>query len=116
MDKQQIIEKTVEVLRPFETANIMNTIQTMTFKDLFTNPVTLLIVVLLLYFGLIKRSKAVLLTMFGLAGTICILRYAMPAASVDGPVETSLGSLVPFVVGGVIVGGVIVYFAFIKSE
>ncbi|HPX62486.1 MAG TPA: hypothetical protein PLN25_12085 [Deltaproteobacteria bacterium] len=116
MDKQNWTEKTVEMLRPFETDNLLNTIQTITIKEVFSNPILLTIICVLLYFGVIRRSKAVLLTMFALLGIIMIIRFAMPASPTAGAVETSLDALIPFIVGGVVIGGVIIYFTFIKSE
>ena len=116
MDKQTMVEKTIEVLRPFETENLMTTLQTMTLKQLFTNPVMLCIIAFLLFFGIIKRSKTILLSLFSILGMIFIIRFAMPASSAAGSTEMSLGSVVPFVIGGVVIGGVIIYFSFIKSE
>lgn len=112
MDKQQFVEKTTEILRPFETANLMTTMQTLSLKDIFSNPVVLVIVAFLFFFGVIKRSKAVLLTLFGLIGLILLARYAMPAPGT----ELSLKSLIPFAFGGVLIGGVIIYFSMIKSD
>jgi hypothetical protein len=45
-------------------------------------------------------------------GLIVILRYAMPAQGE----EITLSSLLPFVGFGILTGGVIIYFSFIKSE
>ncbi len=116
MDKQTFTEKTVEFLRPFETDNLMNTLQTMTLKQIFTNPVMLCIMALLLFFGVYKRSKTILLSLFSIIGLIFIVRFAMPAGNVANNAEMSLGSVMPFVVGGVVIGAVIIYFTFIKSE
>lgn len=114
MEKQSTTDKLVEFLRPFETENLMNTLQTMTLKDIFTNPVLLCVFALLLFFGIYKRSKTILLSLFTLVGMIVIIRFAVPANA--GSTEMSLGSVVPFVVGGVAIGAVIIYFTFIKSE
>lgn len=111
MDKQQLIEKTTDVLRPFETENLITTMQTITLQQIFTNPVVLLVIALVLFFGVIKRSKTVLLTLFSLIGLIIIMRFAMPAPSE----EMSLSSIIPFVGIGVVVGGVVVYFTLIKD-
>ncbi|MBT1072480.1 hypothetical protein [Pelotalea chapellei] len=111
MDKQ-LLEKTTEVLRPFETANLMHSLQTMTLQQIFSNPAILAIITVVFFLGIIKRSKTVLLTLFTMVGAIVILRYAMPAAGE----ELSLKSLVPFACGGLLIGGVIIYFSLIKSE
>jgi hypothetical protein len=112
MDKEQLAEKVTEALRPFETANLMNTIQNLTLKQIFTHPTFLIIVTAVFFFGVIKRSKTVLLTLFALIGFIVIARFAMPAPGE----ELSMKSVLPFVGGGVVIGSVIIYFALIKSD
>lgn len=111
MDKQQFIEKTTETLRPFETSNLMNTMQTLTLSQIFTNPIVLIIIVGVLFFGILKRSTPVLLTLFFLIAMIVFMRYAMPPAGQ----ELSLSSIGPFIGFGVLIGGVIIYFSMIKS-
>ena len=111
MEKQQLIEKTTEVLRPFETSNLMTTMQTLTLHQIFTNPVVLIIIIGCLFFGVMKRSVPVLLTLFFLFAMIVFMRYAMPAPGQ----ELSLSSVVPFVGAGVFIGGVIIYVSMIKS-
>lgn len=112
MDNQQLAEKATEALRPFETANLMTTLQNLSLQQIFSNPIILITIALVFFFGVIKRSKTVLLTLFGLIGMIVILRFAMPAPGE----ELSLKSLIPFVGVGIAIGGVIIYFSLIKSE
>lgn len=114
MEKQQLIEKTTEALRPFETANLMHTMQTLTLKQIFTNPAVLGVIAIVLFLGVIKRSKTVLLSLFALIGLIILVRFAIPASSTSE--EMSLGSVVPFVVIGAVIGGVIIYFSLVKSD
>ncbi len=114
MNKQEFIEKATEALRPFETDNLIHSMQTLTLQQIFTNPVVLLVITLLLFFGIIKRSKTVLLTLFSLIGLIVIMRYAMPATSTAE--DLSLKSVVPFIVIGVVIGGVVIYFSLVKSD
>lgn len=111
MEKQQLIEKTTEALRPFETANLMETIQTLTLTQIFTNPVVLVVVLGLFFFGVLKKSTPVLLTLFFLIAMIVFMRYAMPAPGQ----ELTLSSILPFIGAGVVIGGVIIYFSMIKS-
>lgn len=113
MDKQQFIEKATDILRPFETENLIKTMQTLTLKEIFTHPAVLIAITLAFFFGVIKRSKTVLLTLFGLIGLIVIMRFAMPGASSE---EMSLSSVVPFVAIGVVIGCVIIYFSLVKSD
>jgi hypothetical protein len=112
MEKQQVLDKTVEVLRPFETSNLMTTLQTLSLAQLFTNPVVLIIIIGVLFFGVLKKSTPVLLTLFFLIAMIVFMRYAMPAPGQ----ELSLTSIFPFVGAGVAIGGVIIYFSIIKSD
>lgn len=111
MDKQQMIEKTTEALRPFETANLMNTIQNLTLQQIFMHPVVLIVVVGALFFGVIKKSTPVLLTLFFLIAMIVFMRYAMPPPGQ----ELTLSSILPFVGAGVFIGGVIIYISMIKN-
>jgi len=116
MDKQQMMEKATEVLRPFETENLMTAMQTLTLQQIFSNPAVLAIIAVLLFFGVIKKSKTVLLTLFTMIGLIVMVRYAIPPVSTANQVESSMGSLMPFIFGGVVIGGVIIYFSMIKSD
>jgi hypothetical protein len=111
MDKQQLIEKTTETLRPFETANLMATMQTLTLSQIFTNPVVLIFIIAVLFFGVLKKSTPVLLTLFFLIAMIVFMRYAMPPAGQ----ELTLSSIGPFIGFGVVIGGVIIYYTMIKS-
>lgn len=112
MDKEQLIEKTTETLRPFETSNLINTMQNLTLQQVFSHPAVLIMILAVLFFGVIKRSKPVLLTLFMLMGLIVILRYAMPAPGDD----LSMSSMLPFIGAGLVTGGVIIYFSLIKSD
>ena len=112
MDKQELVEKTTEILRPFETANLVDTIQHLTLNQIFTNPVILIIIAVVFFLGVIKRSKVVLLILFILLGLVVILRFAMPA---PGEVLT-IASMFPFIGFGVLICSVIIYFSFIKND
>lgn len=111
MDKQQVIEKTTEALRPFETSNLMTTMQTLTLSQIFSNPVVLIIIIAVLFFGILKKSTPILLTLFFLIAMIVFMRYAMPPPGQ----EVSLSSIGPFIGFGVAIGGVIIYYSMIKS-
>lgn len=111
MEKQHLIDKTTEVLRPFETSNLMTTMQTMTVSQIFTHPAMLIIIIIVLFYAVLKRSMPVLLTLFFLVAMIIFVRYAMPAPGQ----ELSLSSIVPFIGAGVAIGGVIIYFSMVKS-
>ena len=112
MDKQQLVDKTTETLRPFETANLIETIQHLSIKQVFSHPVVLILIVAIFFFGVVKRSKTVLLSLFSLICVAVIMRYAMPVPGDD----LSMSSMFPFIGGGLLVGGVIIYFSLIKSD
>ena len=111
MDKQQMIEKTTETLRPFETSNLMETMQTLTLTQIFTHPAVLIVIIGVLFYGVIRKSTPVLLTLFFLVAMIVFMRYAMPPAGQ----ELTLSSIGPFIGFGVAIGGVIIYYSMIKS-
>ncbi len=111
MEKQKLVEKTVEVLRPLETQNLMTTIQNLTLQQIFSNWVFLLVTLCLLFFGIYKKSKTVLLTLFFLVALIVMVKFAMPAPGS----EMGLSSILPFIGFGLGIGGVIVYFTFMKD-
>lgn len=111
MDKEQLVDKTVEVLRPFETQNLMTTIQNLTLQQIFSNWIFLLITFGLIFFGIYKKSKTVLLTVFFLLALIVMIRFAMPAPDE----ELSMKSILPFIGFGLGIGGVVVYFSLVKD-
>ena len=112
MDKQQLIEKTTETLRPFETSNLIDTMQHLNIKQIFSHPAVLIIIIAIFFFGVVKRSKAVLLSLFSLVCLAVIVRYAMPATGDD----LSMSSMLPFIGGGLLIGGVVIYFTLVKSD
>jgi hypothetical protein len=112
MDKQQLVEKTAETLRPFETSNLIETVQHLNVKQIFSHPAVLILIVAIFFFGVIKRSKTVLLSLFSLFCIAVIIRYAMPVPGDD----LSMSSTLPFIGGGLLVGGVVVYFSLVKSD
>jgi len=112
MDKQQLMEKTAETLRPFETGNLVDSIKNMSVSQIFSHPAVLILIVLFFFFGVFKRSKTVLLTLFAMVCVAVIMRYAMPAPGDD----LSISATLPFIGGGLLIGGVIVYFSLVKSD
>lgn len=112
MDKDKLIEKTTETLRPFETSNLIDTMQHLSIKEVFSHPLVLIAIVAIFFFGVVKRSKLVLLSLFSLFCLAIIMRYAMPAPGDD----LSITATLPFIGGGLLVGGVIIYFSLIKSD
>ncbi len=112
MDKQSLINKTVETLRPFETSNLIETMQHLNVKLVFSHPAVLFLIVVIFFFGVIKRSKTALLGLFSLFSIALIVRYTMPSPDDS----LSMASTLPFIGGGLLVGGVVIYFSLIKSD
>lgn len=112
MDKQQLIEKTTETLRPFETDNLIETMKHLSVTQVFSNPVVLVMLAAIFFFGVVRRSKVVLLSLFSLICLAVILRFAMPAPGED----LSVSSTLPFIGGGLLVGCVVIYFSLIKTD
>lgn len=111
MEKQELLEKTAETLRPLETQNLMATIQNLTLQQIFSNWIFLLVTAGILFFGVYKKSKPILLTLFFLLSLIVMVKFAMPAQGE----ELGMKSIIPFAAFGLGIGGVIVYFTFIKD-
>ena len=112
MDKQQLVEKTTESLRPFETSNLIETMQHLSIKQIFSHPAVLILIIVIFFYGFVKRSKIVLLSLFSLICIAVIMRYALPAPGDD----LSITSMLPFIGGGLLIGSVVIYFSFIKSD
>ena len=112
MDKQQLTEKTAEVLRPFELGNLIDSLQHLTVKQVFSHPAVLFFIFVVFFYGVIRRSKTVLLTLFALLCIIVIMRYAMPGPGED----LSIKAMLPFIGGGLFIGAVVIYFTFVKIE
>jgi predicted RND superfamily exporter protein len=112
MDKQQLVDKTTETLRPFETSNLIEAMQHLSIKQIFSHPAVIILIVTIFFYGVAKRSKAALLSLFSLICIAVIMRYAMPAPGDD----LSMSSMLPFVGGGLLIGAVVIYFALIKSD
>lgn len=112
MDNQQLVEKTTETLRPFETSNLIETVQHLSVKQVFSHPAVLILIIAIFFFGVVKRSKIVLLSLFSLICIAVIMRYALPAPGDD----LSVSSTLPFIGGGLLIGCVIIYFSLVKSD
>ena len=112
MDKQKLIEKTTETLRPFETSNLIETMQHLSIKQIFSHPLVLIFIFAVFFFGVVKRSKTALLSLFSLICIAVIMRYAIPTPGDD----LSMSSMLPFIGGGLVIGCVLIYFALIKSD
>lgn len=111
MEKQVILDKTKEVLSPFETEHIVKFIRELTVSKVIGNPWMLAILAVVLFYAVIKRSKFVLLFLFTLFTLMLLIQYTLPATG-----DLNLTSLLPFMGGGLVIGSVLIYFIFIKGD
>jgi len=113
MDKQEMLDKGKEVLTPFETQNIVTFVKTLTLKGAMENPWIIGIFAILVFYAVIKRSKGVLAFLFAVVSIALLIRFTLPSGEGN---ELSLGATLPFAFGGLVIGGFLIYFLFIKSE
>ena len=112
MEKQEMITKAKDTLSPFETENIIKFLQNLSLKSAMENPWIIGGFLIIFFYAVIKRSKFVLLSLFSVISLMVLIRYAFPP---QGD-ELSLKSTLPFVFGGLLIGGVLIYFNFVKKE
>lgn len=113
MEKQELLDKTVETLSPFETGNIVHFMQNLTMKSAMENPWLMGFFLVLAFYAVIKRSKFVLASLFAAISIMLLVRFTLPA---DSGNELTLSSTLPFAFGGLAIGGALIYFIFIKTE
>lgn len=112
MEKQELLVKTKESLSSLETDNFVHFFQETTLQTILDNPLVLIALILVLFYALIKRSKFMLLFLFGTLSLLFLIRYTMPSPDKLLDLNHSL----PFVGGCMGIVAVILYFMFIKSE
>lgn len=112
MDKSAIIQKTVDTLSPFETANLVDFLKHLTVRDAITNPWFVGIFLVIAFYAIVVRSKFVLSVLFTAVSLLILLRYTMPA---EGD-SFALSTTIPFAFGGLAIGAVLIYLNFIKTE
>ncbi|GAM10511.1 hypothetical protein OR1_02800 [Geobacter sp. OR-1] len=113
MEKEELLKKTEQAVSPFETENIINFINNLTFKSAMENPWIIGIFAVIFFYAIIKRSKPVLLFMFAAISIMFLVRFTLHG--VEGN-ELTLSSTLPFAFGGLAIGGVLIYFSFIKGD
>jgi hypothetical protein len=111
MEKQEILNRTKDVLSPFETENLVKFIKGLTVSAVLGNPWMISVLAIILFYAIIKRSKFVLLFLFTFISLMFLIQYTLPAEG-----EFTLSSLLPFVGGGLAIGSVLIYFTFIRSK
>ena len=113
MENKELLNKTVEVLSPFETGNMVHFIQNLTIKSAMESPWLMGAFFIIAFYAVIKRSKFVLASLFAVISIMLLVRFTLSA---DQANEITLSSTLPFAFGGLAIGAVLIYFLFIKTE
>lgn len=114
MDKQQMLEKAKDKLSPFETGNIVDFIQHITLKSAMEHPLIIVVFLFFAFYAVVRKSKVVLFFLFAAISIMLLVRYTLSPDIVGGPL--SIASILPFAAGGLVIGGALIYFAFIKGD
>jgi|PlaIllAssembly_1097288.scaffolds.fasta_scaffold72750_4 hypothetical protein len=113
MEKQELLKKTEQAMSPFETEHLVQFVKNLTFKSAMENPWLIGFFVIIFFYAVVKRSKPVLLFMFAAISIMLLVRYTLSGPQGE---EVSLSSTLPFAFGGLAIGGVLIYFTFIKGD
>jgi hypothetical protein len=113
MQKQELLNKTAETLSPFETENIVHFIQNITVKSAMENPWLIVILMIIAFYAVVKRSKFVLGSLFTMISSMLLVRYTLPLEPEN---ELTLSSTLPFAFGALVIGAALIYYIFIKVE
>lgn len=113
MEKQELLKKTEQAFSPFETEHIVQFIKHLTLKSAMENPWVIMTFLIIFFYAIIKRSKAMLLFLFAAISITLLIRFTLSGQEGN---ELTLSSTLPFAFGGVAIGAVLIYFAFIKGD
>jgi hypothetical protein len=114
MEKQQLLDQAKEQLTPFETGNVVDLIQTLNLKSIMEHPLIILLFLIFAFYAVVRKSKPLLFFIFASISIMLLVRYTLSPELVGGGL--TIGSILPFALGGLAVGGVLIYFSFIKGD
>lgn len=114
MEKQQLLEQAKDKLSPFETGNVVDFIQHLTLKSAMEQPLIIIIFLIFAFYAVVRRSKVVLIFLFAAITIMLLVRYTLSPEMVGGGLTVE--STLPFIAGGLAIGGALIYFTFIKSD
>lgn len=114
MEKQQILDQAKDKLTPFETGNIVDFIQHLTLKSAMEQPLLIAVFLIFAFYAVVRRSKVILLFLFAAIAIMLLVRYTLSPEIVGGGL--TIASTLPFIAGGLAVGGALIYFVFIKTD
>ena len=112
MQQGELLKKAEKAVSPFETENVVEFLKNLTFKSAMENPWLIGVFLVIFFYAVVKRSKPVLLSLFAAISLMFLIRFTIPS----GEGELTLSSTLPFAFGGLAIGGVLIYFTFVKSD
>lgn len=112
MNRAAAVKKTTEILKPFETQNLIEFMRHLTVNSAMSNPWFMGAFFLLAFYAIVRRSKFVLSALFTAVALLLLVHYTIPAEGGD----LSLSTTIPFAFGGLAIGAVLIYLNFIKTE
>jgi hypothetical protein len=114
MEKQQMIDQAKNSLSPFETANVVDFLQHLTFKSAMDRPLLIAFFLLVAFYAVVKRSKFVLLFLFAAIAIMLLVKYTLSPEVVGSGM--SLSATMPFIGGGLAIGVALIYLIFIRHD
>lgn len=114
MEKQQMLDVAKEKLAPLETGNVYDFIQHMSLNSLLENPLLVVLFLIVGFYAVFIRSKFVLLALFTAFTVTILVKYTLSPEVVGG--ELSVSATLPFIAGGLAIGGALLYFTFFSEK
>lgn len=114
MEKEKILSKAQEHLAPFETENIIDFIQNFNMQTATEHPLIALLLVILAFYAFVKRSKPLLVLIFSTISIMVLVRLTLSSEQLDKGI--SVGATLPFVTGGLLIGGALIYLIFFSHD
>ena len=112
MDKDRLIDKTNQILEPFETHNVIVFLKDLSMQTITDNPTVTFLLFLVFIYAVWRWSRCVLLFLFTLLSFTMLIRYALPTPGT----ELTVNSTLPFVLGSMGIASVLLYFIFIRTD
>jgi len=111
MEKQQLIDKSRDIISSFETQNVVAFLKDLSQKSLIDNPLIVILLAVVLFYAFVKRSKVIILLIFTIVSLFALVNYALPVEK-----DLTFTSFLPFAFGCIGLGAVLIYFIFIRTD
>ncbi len=112
MDRERLIMKTEQLLRPLETRQVATFLRELTVKSFTDHPEVTFPLVLFFLFILWRWPRIVLLSLFTLLSVAVLIGYTLPPAGM----ELTISSTFPFILGCMGIAAVLLYFIFLRTD